>query len=104
MLKHIKQGLWLIQDPVPLLKTQSNRVSNFRDFMCSLFPSQEDFKHPVCQHMIFLNHNLITQKLTDLLESMFQRKGSPYFACNGRNAFLTSSDQNGLIMVLSKRL
>ena len=37
-----------------------------------------------------LPHNLIKDKLIDLLERTFQREGSPYFACNDRNAFFTS--------------
>ena len=35
-----------------------------------------------------LPHNLIKDKLIDLIEKTFQREGSPYFACNDRNAFL----------------
>ena len=31
--------------------------------------------------------NLINDKLIDLVERTFQREGSPYFACNDRNAF-----------------
>ena len=35
-----------------------------------------------------LPHNLIKDKLTDLIERTFQREGSPYLGCNDRNAFL----------------
>ena len=35
-----------------------------------------------------LPHNLIKDKLFDLIERTFQREGSPYLACNDRNAFL----------------
>ena len=35
-----------------------------------------------------LPHNLIRDKLIDLIERTFQREGSPYLACNDRNAFL----------------
>ena len=35
-----------------------------------------------------LPHNLIEDKLIDLIERTFQRKGSPYLACNDRIAFL----------------
>ena len=51
---------------------------------------------PVCLLMIFstlyttLPHNLITDKLIDLTERTFQKEGSPYLACNDRNAFFTS--------------
>ena len=36
-----------------------------------------------------LPYNLIKDKLIDLIERTFQRKGSPYLACNDRNAFFT---------------
>ena len=35
-----------------------------------------------------LPHNLIKDKLIDLIKRTFQREGSPYLACNDRNAFL----------------
>ena len=35
-----------------------------------------------------LPHNLIKDTLIDLIERTFQREGSPYLACNDRNAFL----------------
>ena len=35
-----------------------------------------------------LPYNLIKDKLIDLIERTFQIEGSPYLACNGRNAFL----------------
>ena len=37
-----------------------------------------------------LLHNLIKDKLVDLIERTFQREGSLYIACNDRNAFFTS--------------
>ena len=50
--------------------------------------------HPVCLHFstlyTTLPHNLIKDKLVDLVERTFQRKGSLYIACNDRNAFFTS--------------
>ena len=36
-----------------------------------------------------LPHNLIKDKLVDLIERTFQREGSLYIACNDRNAFFT---------------
>ena len=49
---------------------------------------------PVCLRTIFLHytlpHNLIKDKLVDLIERTFQREGSLYIACNDRNAFFTS--------------
>ena len=35
-------------------------------------------------------HNLIKDKLVDIIEITFQREGSLYIACNDRNAFFTS--------------
>ena len=37
-----------------------------------------------------LPHNLIKDKLVDLIERTFQWEGSLYIACNDRNAFFTS--------------
>ena len=37
-----------------------------------------------------LPHNLIADKLVDLIEGTFQNEGSLYIACNDRNAFFTS--------------
>ena len=38
----------------------------------------------------YLPHNLIKDKLVDLIEITFQREGSLYIACNDRTAFITS--------------
>ena len=37
-----------------------------------------------------LPHNLIKDKLVDLIEDIFQREGSLYISCNDENAFFTS--------------
>ena len=37
-----------------------------------------------------LPHNLIKEKLTELIEQTFNRNGSLYLACNAKNAFFTS--------------
>ena len=37
-----------------------------------------------------LPHNLIKDKLVDLIEGTFRREGSLYIACNDKNAFFTS--------------
>ena len=53
---------------------------------------------PVCPLMIFstlyttLPHDLIKDKLIDLIERTFQREGSHYLACNDRNSFFTSEN------------
>ena len=41
-----------------------------------------------------LPHNLIKDKLVDLIERTFQREGSLYIACNDRNAFFTVRNYN----------
>ena len=46
---------------------------------------------PVCQLMI-LPHNLIKEKIINLIEWTFKREGSPFNACNDRQAFFTSVD------------
>ena len=37
-----------------------------------------------------LPHNLLKEKLTELIEQMFKREGSLYLACNDKNAFFNS--------------
>ena len=37
-----------------------------------------------------LPHNLIKEKLTELIEQTFNREGSLYLACNDKNAFFSS--------------
>ena len=44
-----------------------------------------------------LPHTLIKDKLIDLIEKIFQREGSHYFACNDRNAFFTSENPKNII-------
>ena len=39
-----------------------------------------------------LPHNLIKEKLINLIESTFKREGSPHIACNVKQAFFTSGD------------
>ena len=39
-----------------------------------------------------LPHNLIKEKLINLIEWIFKREGSSYIACNERQAFFTSGD------------
>ena len=50
-----------------------------------------------------LPHNLIKDKLVDLIERTFQREGSLYIAYNDNNAFFTSvAVRNFKFMVLSE--
>ena len=39
-----------------------------------------------------LSHNLIKENLINLIEWTFKSEGSPYIACNKRQAFFTSGD------------
>ena len=41
-----------------------------------------------------LQHNLIKEKLKNLIECSFQREGLLFLSCNERNAFFTSEHQN----------
>ena len=49
-----------------------------------------------------LPHNLIKEKLINLIEWTFKREGSPYIACNERQAFFTSEDTNDINFGLVK--
>ena len=44
-----------------------------------------------------LPHNLINDKLIDLIERTFQREGSPYLACYDRNAFLLQKNLKNIM-------
>ena len=43
-------------------------------------------------------HNLIKEKLTELIEQTFNREGSLYLACNDKNAFFTSEQPKRYIL------
>ena len=49
-----------------------------------------------------LPHNLIKDKLIDLIKRTFKSEGSPYLACNDRNAFLLQKSIKISCMVVSK--
>ena len=56
-----------------------------------------------------LPHNLIKDKLIDLIERTFNREGSPYLACNDRNTFflrktLKITCMHGLVKMYVMRL
>ena len=65
---------------------------------------------PVCLLNYFstlyttIPHNLIKVTLIDLIERTFQREGTPYHACNIKNAFFTSENLKISCMVMSKCL
>ena len=51
-----------------------------------------------------LPHNLIKDKLVDLIERIFQREVSLYIACNDRHAFFTSDTvRNQLLQLCTAR-
>ena len=43
-----------------------------------------------------LPHNLIEEKLTELIEQTFNREGSLYLACNDKNAFFILNNLNDI--------
>ena len=49
-----------------------------------------------------LPHNIITDKLIDVIERTFNRECSPYLACNNKNAFLTSENPKNIMRGLVK--
>ena len=49
-----------------------------------------------------LPHNLIKEKLIDLIEWTFKREGSPYIVCNERKAFSLPETQNDINFGLVK--
>ena len=55
--------------------------------------SHYDFTYDFSTLYITLSHNLIKEKLINLIEWTFKREGSPYIACNERQAFFTSGDK-----------
>ena len=76
----------------PIIKIYLGLLKIQVNFHINLKP--EISKRPVCLLMIFstlyttLPHNLIKDKRIDLIERTFNREGSPYLACNDRNAFI----------------
>ena len=44
-----------------------------------------------------LSHNLIKDKLIDLIERTFQREGSPYLESNDRNTFLLQKNLKNIM-------
>ena len=51
-----------------------------------------------------LPHNLIKEKLTELIEQTFNREGSLYLACNDKNAFFTSEQPKRYIFWSCQRM
>ena len=77
-----------MRDPVKIYFSLSKLRVKFwmaRDFNATSLPTY-DFSTLYAT----LPHNLIKDKLIDLIKRTFNREGSPYLACNDRNAFFTS--------------
>ena len=51
-----------------------------------------------------LPHNLIKEKLTELIEQTFNREGSLYLACNDKNAFLLLNNLNDINCCLVRKM
>ena len=51
-----------------------------------------------------LPHNLINEKLTELIEPTFNGEGSLYLACNDKNAFLHLNNLNDKIVLMSENV
>ena len=62
----------------------------FRHTEARIDSKDDNFSKPFMIIYITLPHNLIKDKLVDLIERTFQREGSLYIACNDRIAFFTS--------------
>ena len=77
-----------MKGPVKIFFKSSCEVLNklkSQDFPASSL-STNDFS-TLCTTLF---HNLIKDKLVDLIKIIFQREGSLYIACNNRNVFFTS--------------
>ena len=77
-----KNLFWSIKNSGDVLNKLKSR--GFRATSLSTY----DFSTPYTT----LLHNLIKEKLINLIEWTFKRGGSPYSACNERQAFFTSED------------
>ena len=76
----VKNLFWSIKNSVKILdklKAKDFNVASLSTYVFSTFNTT-------------LPHNLIKYKLIDLIKRAFNREGSPYLACNDRNAVFTS--------------
>ena len=90
----VKNLLWSIKNSCDVLNELKSR--GFRASSLSTY----DFSTLYTT----LSHNLIKDKLVDLIERTFQREGSLYIACNDRNAFFTSDAVRSSHLSLRKYL
>ena len=78
----VKYLFWSVKNSDEVLNKLNSRV--FRATSLSTY----DFS----TRCTTLPHNLIKEKLITLIEWTFKREGSPYIACNERQAVFTSGD------------
>ena len=72
-----------------LLKT---KVRFFTKLKCIGFLASSGSTYDFSTLYITLPHNLINEKLTELIEQNFNRDCSLYLACNAKRAFFTSEE------------
>ena len=72
-----KNLFWSIKNSGEVLKSRGFRATSLSTYDFSTLYTT-------------LPHNLIKEKLINLIEWTFKREGSPYIACNERQAFFTS--------------
>ena len=78
-----KKLFWSIKNSGEILNKLKSRGFLASDHTHLLFLSTYDFSTLYTK----LPHNLIKEKLTELIEQTFNREGSLYMACNDKNAF-----------------
>ena len=79
----------------PILLLDKLRARNFNATSLSTYDCSSLY--------ITLPHNVMKDKLIDLIDRTFKSESSPYLACNDRNAFFTSKNKKKIsCTVLSK--
>ena len=79
------------------LKKKSNPADQLSDYKARDFNATSLSTCDFSTLYTTLPHNLIKDKLIDLIERTFQREGSPYLACNERNAFLLQKNLKNIM-------
>ena len=99
MLRYVTIGIIMLlnivkksmKGPVKIFIGQSKiRVRYLNKLKSRGFRASSLSTYDFCTLYTTLPHNLLKDKLVDLIERAFQREGSLYIACNDRNAFYTS--------------
>ena len=87
-----KNLFWSIKNSGEILDKYSLTIFKARDFNATGLST-----YHFSTLYTTLPHDLIKDKLIDLIERTFQKKGSPYLACNDRNAFFTSEKPKNIM-------